>query len=148
MPKLYIGLDIHKKSWSVHLATDICDHRSFTMSPQPEKLEQYVFDNFAEYQVEIAYESGCCGFSAARYFLQLGWQVTVVNAADIPRIQKQQFQKTDRIDCRLLCRHLKQQDLRKVLDCKYPASAETRRSRARLYQTKTARLPTVRDAGR
>ena len=114
MPKLYIGLDIHKKSWSVHLATDICDHRSFTMPPQPQKLEQYVSDNFAEHQVEITYESGCCGFSAARYFLQLGWLVTVVNAADIPRIQKQQFQKTDRIDCRILCRHLKQQQLKAI----------------------------------
>jgi len=114
MPKLYIGLDIHKKSWSVHFATDLCDHRSLTMPAEPEKLEQYVTNNFALHCVSIAYESGCCGFCAARYFLQLGWQVMVVNAADIPRIQKQQFQKTDRIDCRLLCRHLRQQQLKAI----------------------------------
>lgn len=114
MPKLYIGLDIHKKSWSVHLATDLFDHRGFTMPPEPQKLEEYVNNYFPEHKVEIAYESGSCGFSAARYFLHIGWEVTVVNAADIPRIQKQQFQKTDRIDCRHLCRHLKQQQLKAI----------------------------------
>ncbi len=41
-PKLYIGMDIHKKSWSVHFQTDIFDHPEFTMPPQPEKLADYV----------------------------------------------------------------------------------------------------------
>lgn len=113
-PKLYIGLDIHKKSWSVHFRTDIFDHRGFTMPPQPEKLVDYVLQHFYGHQVYITYESGCCGFSAARYFIQLGWEVVVVNAADIPRIQKQQFQKTDRIDCRILCKTLQQQQLKAI----------------------------------
>ena len=85
-PKLYIGVDIHKKSWSVHFRTDISDHRGLTMPPQPEKLGAYVSQHFPDHQVSLTYESGCCGFSAARYFQQAGWEVTVVNAADIPRI--------------------------------------------------------------
>jgi len=113
-PKLYIGLDIHKKSWSVHFRTDIFDHRGFNMPPDPEKLSDYVTSHFTDHEVFITYESGCCGFSAARFFIQLGWNVTIVNAADIPRIQKQQFQKTDRIDCRQLCRHLQQQQLKAI----------------------------------
>ena len=40
--KLYIGLDIHKKSWSVHFRTDIFDHRGFNMPPNPGKLSEYV----------------------------------------------------------------------------------------------------------
>jgi len=112
--KLYIGLDIHKKTWAVHLRTDICDHRSMTMPPDAEKLAHYVSHHFSDHQVFITYESGCCGFSAARYFIERGWNVVVVNAADIPRIQKQQFQKTDRIDCRLLCRHLQQEQLKAI----------------------------------
>ena len=113
-PKLYIGLDIHKKSWSVHFRTDIFDHRGFTMPPQPEKLAEYVSHHFSDHQVSITYESGCCGFSAARYFTEIGWKVIVVNAADIPRIQKQQFQKTDRIDCRMLCKNLQQDQLKAI----------------------------------
>jgi transposase len=113
-PKLYIGMDIHKKSWSVHFRTDIFDHRGFTMPAQPEKLFDYVQMHFSDHAVNLAYESGCCGFSAARFFVDRGWQVVVVNAADVPRIQKQQFQKTDRIDCRMLCRSLQQGQLKAI----------------------------------
>ena len=114
IPKLYIGLDIHKKTWAVHLRTDIADHRSMTIPPIAEKLAAYAQHHFPDHQVSITYESGCCGFSAARYFKQLGWQVTVVNPADITRIQKQQFQKTDHIDCRMLCRHLELNQLKAI----------------------------------
>ena len=113
-PKLYIGLDIHKKSWSVHFRTDLFDHRGFAMPPAPEKLLAYVNKYFPGHQVSITYESGCCGFSAARFFNQQGWHVTVVNAADIPRIQKQQFQKSDRIDSRYLCRQLETGHLKAI----------------------------------
>ncbi|MEO7463021.1 MAG: IS110 family transposase [Ferruginibacter sp.] len=113
-PKLYIGLDIHKKSWALHFKTDICDHRGFTMPPNPEALLKYVLDNFAQHQVFITYESGCCGFSAAREFASYNWQVTIVNAADVPRIQKQNFQKTDRIDSRYLCRQLQHGQLKAI----------------------------------
>lgn len=113
-PKLYIGVDIHKKTWAVHLRTDISDHRGMTMPPDPQKLQAYVDHHFADHQVFLTYESGCCGFSAARYFLELGWQVIVVNPSDIPRIQKLQFQKTDRIDARMLSRCLQQQQLKAI----------------------------------
>lgn len=114
IPKLYIGMDIHKKSWSVHFRTDLFDHRGFTMPPEPLQLENYVDENFADYEVHITYESGCCGFSAARYFSNLGWHTVVVNAADIPRMNKQNYQKTDRIDCRNLSKQLQAGQLRAI----------------------------------
>jgi hypothetical protein len=40
-PKLIIGMDIHKKSWSVHLRTDLFDHKGFSMPPSAEKLADY-----------------------------------------------------------------------------------------------------------
>lgn len=113
-PKLFIGLDIHKKSWSVFFRTDLFEHRGFTMPPEPRLLLNYVEQHFSGHEVSITYESGCCGFSAARCFESYGWQVVVVNAADIPRIQKQQFQKSDRIDSRILCRCLSQQQLKAI----------------------------------
>jgi len=64
-PKLYIGMNIHKKSWSVHMLTDIGDHKSFTMPPDCEALYNYVESNFPGYQVALTYEAGCCGFCAA-----------------------------------------------------------------------------------
>ena len=110
-PKLFIGMDIHKKSWSVHLRTDLCDHNGFHMPPEPEKLVDYVTSRFADHEVSLTYEAGCCGFSAARYFLNMGWSVKVVNPNDVPRIDKQLYQKTDKLDCRNLCKQLQRDQL-------------------------------------
>ncbi|MET4083926.1 transposase [Pedobacter sp. UYP30] len=114
VPKLYIGMDIHKKSWSVHLRTDLFDHKGFTLPPKPEVLYDYVDRHFREHEVSITYEAGCCGFSAARYFLNLGWGVTVVNTGDVPRMNKQHYQKTDKIDSRNLCKQLQTGNLQAI----------------------------------
>jgi transposase len=110
-PKLFIGMDIHKNSWSVHLRTDLFDHKGFNMPPQPQTLVDYVSSHFDSHEVSLTYEAGCCGFSAARHFLSMGWQVKVVNPSDIPRSDKQQYQKTDKLDCRNLCKQLQQDQL-------------------------------------
>jgi transposase len=110
-PKLFIGMDIHKKSWSVHLRTDLFDHKGFSMPPESEKLVDYVTTHFADHEVSLTYEAGCCGFSAARYFLSMGWTVKVVNPNDVPRSDKQLYQKTDKLDCRNLCKQLQKDQL-------------------------------------
>jgi len=111
VPKLFIGMDIHKKSWSVHLRTDLFDHKGFSMPPDASKLADYVTNHFGDHEVALTYEAGCCGFTAARYFLNMGWTVKVVNPNDVPRSDKQLYQKTDKLDCRNLCRQLQQDQL-------------------------------------
>lgn len=106
-PKLYIGMDMHKKSWSVHMRTDISDHKSMTIPPEEEILLDYVEEHFPDHSVSLTYEAGCCGFHTVRYFLSLGWEVLVVNPADVPMMDKQYYQKTDKLDCQNLSRQLK-----------------------------------------
>lgn len=113
-PKLYIGMDIHKKSWSVHLRTDISDHKNLTIPSSCEVLYDYVDKHFKDHEVSLTYEAGCCGFSASRYFLSMGWNVVVVNPADVPRMDKQNYQKTDKIDCRNLSKQLSAGQLRGI----------------------------------
>ena len=48
-PKLFIGMDIHKKSWSVHMRTDLFDHKGFSMPPEADKLVDYVQAHFADH---------------------------------------------------------------------------------------------------
>jgi hypothetical protein len=62
IPKLYIGIDIHKKQWSIHLRTDICNHRGFSTPPDLEKLFQYVQLHFTDHEGAVAFEIGCCDF--------------------------------------------------------------------------------------
>lgn len=114
IPKLFIGIDVHKKTWAVHMRTDISEHKTYTMPPEPLQLSDYVCTHFAGYEVNLCYEACCCGFTAARHFLSMGWNVTVVNPADIPRTDKQNYQKTDKIDCRLLCKLLQKEQLKAV----------------------------------
>jgi transposase len=112
--KLFIGIDIHKKSWSISIRTELFDHKTFSMPPKSDVLYDYVTTHFPKHEVFLTYEAGSCGFSAARYFLNLGWHVTVVNPADVPRMNKQNFQKTDKIDSRNLCKQLQNDNLRAI----------------------------------
>lgn len=110
-PKLYIGIDIHKRSWKIKTATDLFEGKSFSMAPSPDGLKKYVDNHYSGYQVFSAYESGCCGYSAHRHFRSFGWNSLVVNPADIYRTGKSQYQKTDSIDARVICRELKDRRL-------------------------------------
>ncbi|AWX44480.1 Transposase for insertion sequence element IS1111A [Flagellimonas maritima] len=106
-PKLFIGIDIHKRSWKVHCATDLSSGRTFSMSPDPEGLREYVERHYPGHEVSTAYEAGCCGYRAHRSFEGYGWCSLVVNPADIFRKGKERHTKTDRIDAQLIARELK-----------------------------------------
>ena len=107
IPKIFIGLDIHKKSWTVSIQTDLFFHKTYSMPSNAEDLYQYVERTFPNYAVDLVYEAGCCGFSAARYFLNLGWNVLVVNPADVKTGDKERYQKTDALDSKNLSNQLK-----------------------------------------
>jgi len=114
VPKLFIGMDVHKKSWTVHFKTDLFDNKTVTMPAEPSALINYVAKNFAGHEVSCCYEAGCCGYWIARALQQKGWEVKVVNPADVPRINKQDWQKTDKIDSRNLCKHLSDGNLKGI----------------------------------
>ena len=107
IPKIFIGLDIHKKSWTVSIQTDLFFHKTYSLPSVSEDLYQYVERTFPNYEVHLVYEAGCCGFSVARYFLNLGWHVLVVNPADVKTGDKERYQKTDALDSKNLSNQLK-----------------------------------------
>ncbi|MGB5170961.1 MAG: IS110 family transposase, partial [Eudoraea sp.] len=72
LPKLYIGIDIHKRSWKVHCSTDLFSGKSFSMPPDPEQLLNYVRKHFPGYEVSTAYEAGWGGYYAHRCFVSYG----------------------------------------------------------------------------
>jgi transposase len=113
-PKLYIGIDVHKKSWRVHIKTDLFDHKEYTSPPDADQLYGYVSRHFPNYEVSVVYEACCTGFGAAREFINYGWDTKVVHTADVPKGNKQRYQKNDKIDARYLSERLRQGDLRSV----------------------------------
>lgn len=111
--KLWIGIDFHKKTWRVHFRSEFSGN-PFSMEPNPDLLYEKVKREYPEYDVEVVYECGCFGYWAHRLFESYGWTSYVVNPADLPRIGKQKFQKTDTIDARNLSKLLQLGLLRNV----------------------------------
>ena len=65
------------------------------MPSTADDLYQYVERTFPYHDINLVYEAGCCGFTAARYFLNLGWNIVIVNPADVKTGDKERYQKTD-----------------------------------------------------
>jgi len=114
VPKVFIGMDVHKKSWTVHFKTGLFDFKTVTMPADPLCLKNYIEKNFPSHEVNCCCEAGCCGYWIARRLQQLKWKVMVVNPADVPRTNKQNWQKTDKIDCRKLCEQLQKSNVRSI----------------------------------
>src|SRR5690554_5589684 len=107
IPKIFIGLDIHKKSWTVSIQTDLFFHKTFSLPSVSDNLYQYIERTFPGYEVHLVYEAGCCGFSVARYFLNLGWNVLVVYPSDVKTGDKERYQYTNALDSKNLSNQLK-----------------------------------------
>jgi transposase len=108
---LFVGLDVHKKSWSVTIVVDGIEHKTFTQSPDPEALNKYLQRNFPGGNYYSAYEAGYCGYGIHRQLNSLGIKNIVINAADIPTTQKDKLHKRDPVDSRKLARGLEKDSL-------------------------------------
>jgi len=113
-PKVWIGIDFHKKTWRIHCRTEEFSGNPFSMEPNPELLKEKIDRDYSGYGVSVVYECGCFGYWAHRKFVTYGWQSIVVNPADIPRMHKDRYEKSDTIDARKLSNYLQKGLLRSV----------------------------------
>lgn len=60
--ELFIGLDVHKKSWSVTILVEGMEHKTFTQLPDPKALFNYLQRMFPGGTYHSAYEAGFCGY--------------------------------------------------------------------------------------
>jgi len=104
---IYIGLDVHKKSWSVSIHSAMCEHKTFTQPPEVETLVNYLKRNFPGASYRAVYEAGFEGFWIHDHLRQRGVECTVANPADVPTKDKERRTKRDAIDCRKLARSLR-----------------------------------------
>jgi transposase len=111
---IYVGLDVHKKSWSVSIFSEQCEHKTFTQPPETDKLVHYLKRNFPGATYQAVYEAGFSGFWAHDQLRRQGVNCIVANPADIPTTHKEQTHKRDRSDCRKLARSLRNGDLKGI----------------------------------
>jgi len=104
---IYIGMDVHKKSWSVSIHSALCEHRTFSQPPEVEILVNYLRRNFPGATYHSVYEAGYSGFWIHDQLKEKGVACTVANPADVPTKDKERRKKRDRVDCRKLAQSLR-----------------------------------------
>lgn len=97
---IHIGLDVHKKNWSVSIYLGDKFVKTFHQESTGSILLQHLKTNYPEADYKACYEAGFCGFSVQRELLALGIECSVVNASDIPQTNKGMLSKTDTADSR------------------------------------------------
>ncbi len=91
---IFVGIDVHKKSWTVTIQIGGIKIKTFSMDPNPEQLSKHLKMNYPKGIYKTVYESGFSGYWIDRKLRSLGIENIIVNAADIPTSNKEKIQKT------------------------------------------------------
>jgi transposase len=118
---IYVGIDVHLKSWKVTVMTERLTVKTFSQDPNPEILQQFLVRNFPNASYHSAYEAGFCGYWIHNRLVALGINSIVVNPADIPTTDKERVNKTDQRDSKKIAQSLRSGHLKGI----YVPSAQT-----------------------
>lgn len=134
----YIGLDVHKKSWTITVRTSGLEVAHFTQEPDVDQLHRYLNKRYPGARFYSAYEAGFCGTRIHTLLCQAGINNIIIHPADLPKTDKQQKNKTDLHDSRAAARYLEAGLLKGI----HILSAEQQQRRAlfRLRQTQVKDL--------
>ena len=131
-----VGIDVHKKSWTVTIQIAGQQVKNFSMDPNPEQLSKYLRTNYPNGIYQSVYEAGFCGYWIDRQLHALGIKNIIVNPADVPTSNKEKTRKTDSIDSRKLARELSGKNLTGIYIPGENEEAERILSRLRIQLTK------------
>jgi transposase len=111
---IYVGLDTHKKSFSISIEGDRLFYKTFTQPPDPDILVDHLHKNYPGATFYAAYEASFCGFWIQKRLEKLGVHCIVVNACDIPVTDREKKQKRDALDSKKIARSLRNGELRAI----------------------------------
>ena len=95
---IYVGMDVHLKSWDISIFFDQQHLRSFHQPPDASKLVGTLQKEYPNAILCCAYEAGFSGYWIQRQLQGMGISCMVVNPADVPQTDKGRKTKTDRAD--------------------------------------------------
>lgn len=111
---IYVGIDCHKKNWTVTILGEQYEHKTMSQNPDPGILASYLIRNFPGAAYHAVYEAGFNGFNPCRQLRLLGINCNVVHAADVPTMNKEKIHKIDPVDSRKLARTLRSNEFNPI----------------------------------
>ena len=111
---IFVGIDVHLKSWNVSIFTENLHHKTFNQPPKAVTLSNYLKLNFPNAIYHSVYEAGFSGLHAHYELTNLGIHNIVTNPADVPTSDKERRRKTDKVDSNKLARSLRNKDLKGI----------------------------------
>src|SRR5215211_5430062 len=87
--KFYVGIDVHKNSWSVTIRSLNLHIEHFSQPPSVKALVNHLQRKYPGGEYYSAYEAGFCGTGIHEELCKAGVSNTIVHAADIPFTDKQ-----------------------------------------------------------
>lgn len=111
---IYIGLDVHLKSWSVTILSETSVLKKYSQDASPEALHKTLTMSYPDAEYYSVYEAGFCGFWIHDRLTELGIHNIVVNPADVPTMSSEKLRKTDAVDSKKLAVCLRAKLLRGI----------------------------------
>lgn len=112
--KIYVGIDVHLKSWSVTVLSETSVLKKFSQRPSPEALHGFLTRSYPGAEYRSVYEAGFCGFWIHERLTALGIDNIVVNPADVPTKSSEKLRKSDAVDSGKLARSLRANELKGI----------------------------------
>lgn len=104
--RFYIGIDIHKKSWTVTVRSLNMELVRFSQDPDAKQLAHYLNKRYPRGKFFSAYEAGFCGTSHHDALCKAGIKNIIIHPADLPESDKEKKNKTDLHDSRAIAKYL------------------------------------------
>ena len=142
---VYVGIDVHKRTYTVVVRANQREEKRWTTSAEPEKLGQQMRRFFSGAEIHSAYEAGFSGFGLHRELQRQGIKSIVVHAAAI-EVAANNRVKTDKRDARKIAAQLEAGRLRGI---RVPSEAQEQarllsRTRKQLVRQRTQNQNCIR----
>ncbi len=111
---IYVGIDVHLKSWSVTVLTESGYKRRHSQKSSAQELFEHLRKHYPDGNYHAVYETGFSGFSTYYALKKLGIDCMVIHAADVPTTQYESVMKSDTVDSEKLARALRAGTLRGI----------------------------------
>lgn len=103
--KVFIGIDVHRKTYSVCAFCEGEIVKRCRMVADPEKLARFILKHFPGAELQTVYEAGFCGFVLHRVLEGRGIANIVINAASIETASNNRV-RTDKRDAKKMASQL------------------------------------------